>query len=592
MKQSITIFFLLFLFLFLGSCSKSSSEKKASYARTRYKIKEGGRLKVDEIKIEEYLAHASFDYPSSNEDLGVYASWQKINNEEMHFQLCLKGKRDSDKLIPPMNIALVLDVSGSMQENNKINYLKEAVKQFVDGLRSKDKIALIKYSTNAEVISSMNSRKTKLQLQQTIDSLSPLGSTNLSEGMLLGLKEVKRNYNKDKVNKIIVLTDGIANNGITDPEQIYSAVLPYVNKGINITTIALGDDIDDKLMRNIAEVGKGAYYFIDSGEEIKKVFVKELKQWLGNAVADIKARITFHDDLKLTSIYGQKIQKKSNHEIVLDIPAIGNNEEFVIYAKAVINASVAPDKIGTIKLSYKTDNKLNKIQQPLDLQLLSQSVKTAYSHDNGINDVRLLKGYALVLYGESLLQLTKLQNQNRGQAGQIAKSVKSELSKIQHNLNDKKINEIYDLYSKYTETLRSSADTVVANNNPRPQKYSYQQKDEGLLDGIGVYFWIFILTTGGIIVWRVKANNSNKFKITKQDYEKMLIKSAFEHDGRITASEAVVVTGLAMDQAKKILQDMAQKGDIASELTSEGIIVYHFHEINVLSKEKVTPDSK
>jgi Ca-activated chloride channel family protein len=173
----------------------------------------------------------------------------RLGNERMPLQgdvawlqMGLQTKAAETEIVAPLNLALVIDRSGSMDTPDKMPYLKQSLRVFLESLNPEDIVSIVTYSDNAEVLLSAQPVGDGRWIQATIEQIRPNGGTNLHAGMMLGFQEVDRNFDVRRNNRVILLTDGIANAGLTDPTQIAADALTYNQRGIYLSTIGLGLD--------------------------------------------------------------------------------------------------------------------------------------------------------------------------------------------------------------------------------------------------------------------------------------------------------------------------------------------------------------
>ncbi|MEH0154237.1 VWA domain-containing protein [Limibacter armeniacum] len=222
------------------------------------------------------------------------------------------GKIEAPKNRPMMNIGLVLDRSGSM-DGDKIRYAKEACKFVANNLSENDLLSLTIYDDVVEVISEAGKLSNKEVFRQKVDGIFSRNTTNLSGGMLEGYNQTQKLYDRNKVNRIFLLSDGLANRGVTEPEQLNKmAETKNLEHGIGISTFGVGADFNEILMTDLAESGSGNYYFIDSPEKIPEIFSQELKGLLAvvaqNAVLDVEFPEEY---LSVGEVYGYKYRTEN-----------------------------------------------------------------------------------------------------------------------------------------------------------------------------------------------------------------------------------------------------------------------------------------
>lgn len=183
----------------------------------------------------------------------------------------------------PLNLSLVIDRSGSMA-GDKIDYTRQAAQFLVQNLGVNDTLSIVLYNDTVETLLMPEKVQRKDAISQKIAEIKPSGTTNLSSGWLEGCKLVAQNLDKPSVNRVILMSDGLANRGVTDKAQLINMAQQKFNEGISTTTMGLGTDFNEDLMMEMASAGGGAFYFIESPEVTPQIFKEEL-QGLLNVVA-------------------------------------------------------------------------------------------------------------------------------------------------------------------------------------------------------------------------------------------------------------------------------------------------------------------
>ncbi|MGB0521668.1 MAG: vWA domain-containing protein [Flammeovirgaceae bacterium] len=262
----------------------------------------------DQVVVEEYLNYHRHQIPLPRgvEEVALSIDYQPLDNKQVIIQVGIATKKLIDySNIPPINVALVIDRSGSMQSDAKLEKVKRALSKFIQGLRPNDYISIITYESAAQTVLSAKQVRTIANLDQMIQSIYAGGSTNLHGGLMLGYQEVQKNFDPAYTNKVILLTDGIANVGETNPEKIVKQSGFYNRGGIDVSTIGVGRDLNFSLLQQISKQGRGDNHFVGNSEEdITKVFENELESLLSPIGKEVQLALEYPEEMELKSVLG------------------------------------------------------------------------------------------------------------------------------------------------------------------------------------------------------------------------------------------------------------------------------------------------
>jgi Ca-activated chloride channel family protein len=186
------------------------------------------------------------------------------------------GSAPDDRKRRPLNISLVIDHSGSMA-GDKLDYTRQAAQFLVQNLSMRDVLSIVIYNNRVETLVAPAPVQHKDAITQRIDEIKASGTTNLSGGWLEAANHVAENQSEDHLNRVILMTDGLANRGIIEPERLVGLGKQKHETGISTTTMGLGDDFNEDLLIAIANASGGAFYFIESPEVAPAIFQEELR---------------------------------------------------------------------------------------------------------------------------------------------------------------------------------------------------------------------------------------------------------------------------------------------------------------------------
>lgn len=267
------------------------------------------------------------------------------------FQLNAGKVRQKQTRIP-LNISLVLDKSGSMSRENKLENAKKAALFVVEHLKPSDYFSLVLYDTKVYTPILTTQVKHKNLLKEIIEKIEPGSSTNLSGGLLEGYAQIAHHFKKGMVNRVLLLSDGLANTGITNPQQLAQIASVKNSKGFTLSTFGIGSDFNEDLMTNLAEGGGGNYYFINNPDDIASIFSQELHGLLSIVAQNVNLKIRLNKSVELLNTFGYPGHLMDNH-ILVKLNDIFSEEEKVILLKLRIpTRSTGKIALGKICLEY------------------------------------------------------------------------------------------------------------------------------------------------------------------------------------------------------------------------------------------------
>ena len=184
----------------------------------------------------------------------------------------------------PLNMGVVLDRSGSMS-GRPLDYVRQAAKFLVEQVGANDVLSLTVFDSQVDVVFPAQRVTNKDMLKQAVDSISTGGSTNLSGGLLRGYDEALKEGRSEQVNRVLLLTDGMANVGVVDPDMLAGKAGAMLRRGVSLSTVGVGLHFNEDLLIQLAEAGKGSYYYVREADEIPGVFASELQRLLSVVAA-------------------------------------------------------------------------------------------------------------------------------------------------------------------------------------------------------------------------------------------------------------------------------------------------------------------
>jgi Ca-activated chloride channel family protein len=271
----------------------------ASYANVRRFLNNGDLPPAGAVRIEELINYFSYQYPQpQNEEpfsINTEISSCPWNSKHKLVLVGLQGRRISTENLPASNLVFLIDVSGSMDQEDKLPLVKSSLKLLVDQIRSQDKVALVVYAGNAGLVLPSTSGAEKIKIKDAIDALDAGGSTAGGEGIKLAYKTAQQNFVKGGNNRVILCTDGDFNVGVSSEDELQHLIEDKRQSGVFLSVLGFGTgNYQDSKMQLLADKGNGNHNYIDNLSEAKKVFVSEFGGTLFTIAKDVKLQIEFN----------------------------------------------------------------------------------------------------------------------------------------------------------------------------------------------------------------------------------------------------------------------------------------------------------
>jgi Ca-activated chloride channel family protein len=216
----------------------------------------------------------------------------------------------------PLNLALVIDTSGSMRDENKLTYVKQAAIALVNRLRPEDRLAIITYSNEARIVLPSSPVRMERDARWLIQSLRADGGTNLGAGLIEGYHQLREFTSPRTINRVLLLSDGKANVGITSSAELSRMVLQEADGGISLSSFGVGLDFNEDLMAALSESGRGMYYFIDRPESMEEILAKEFQSVEQLMATDIQVTITLGSDFIIEQVFANAFEVQGNTVMV------------------------------------------------------------------------------------------------------------------------------------------------------------------------------------------------------------------------------------------------------------------------------------
>lgn len=354
----------------------------ASYAIVRRMILQGQKPPSGAVRIEELINYFTYDYPEPDGEhpFSVHTELANCPWQQTHqlLRVGLKGLSVEQGARAPSNLVFLLDVSGSMQQSNKLPLVKSAMKMLTAEMKKVDRIAIVVYAGASGLALNSTSLAEAPKILAAIEQLQAGGSTNGAAGIQLAYNIAEENFVPGGNNRVILCTDGDFNVGLTNQSQLVELIEEKAKSQVFLTVLGFGDgNYKDSTMEKLADKGNGNYAYIDSLLEARKVLVEQIGATLVTIAKDVKIQIDFNPQhvqaYRLLGYENRKLENRDFRDDAKDAGEIGAGHTVTAFyeivptgsksvtdgnrpsefVKPVVNESADPLTMLTVNLRYK-----------------------------------------------------------------------------------------------------------------------------------------------------------------------------------------------------------------------------------------------
>lgn len=274
--------------------------------------------------------------------------------QKLHLMLQLTaGSAPDDSRRRPLNISLVIDRSGSMA-GEKIDYTRQAAQFLVQNLGARDLLSIVLYNDTVETLLMPEHVQRKDIISQRIATIKASGTTNLSSGWLEGVKLVNQNLDPARLNRVILMSDGLANRGVTNTDQLVAMAAQKFAENVSTTTMGLGADFNEDLLMAMSNAGGGAFYFIESPEVTPLIFKEELQGLLNVIGQNLTVTVELTPDVLMVNQLNAYPMHTDGHRVSFRLGDVfGEEVKGLLLEMSVAGlAEVGTRQIATLRFEY------------------------------------------------------------------------------------------------------------------------------------------------------------------------------------------------------------------------------------------------
>jgi Ca-activated chloride channel family protein len=417
----------------------------------------------DEVYVDHYIASINYQYPLPESSvLGVfmYSGHRQLSmyGQNEVFQIGIQGSKADFEDLTPMNLAFVIDRSGSMADADKLTWVKDAFDIFIEQVRDVDYVSLVIFNENATVVfpaTRMNSYANRMQFRQAVHSIRATGSTNIRDGLTLGCLEVMKNLNREYTNRVLFLSDGqdTCDNSHRD---ILDVAQRFCNEGVTISTIGVGQSFDLELMVDMAHLGGGSSRFISDRKEMEETFGSELDRMVVPLARNLDMTLEFLVDVDIYDTWGYE-NRRIGDTVRYFHPTLHHGD----YETILVHVNIPPQRYtGAMDLARFTIRYEDVYGNPQESgpHIIQADFVDMQHPVAGFTDGKIMQSGTMLHFAQNLKYVGELYHfnktqENLEQALAIVMNTKKEVLNTRMRLDSEGFEDEIKLLDKYIEVL-------------------------------------------------------------------------------------------------------------------------------------------
>ncbi|KGM54893.1 hypothetical protein N800_02200 [Lysobacter daejeonensis GH1-9] len=428
-----------------------------SYSNVRRMLNDGIRPPADAVRAEEFINYFHYGHPAPTRADTPFRVTTELapapwNAKRQLLMIGIKGYEVPAAKLPPANLVLLIDTSGSMDEPDKLPLLKRSLALLVRQLRPQDRVSIVVYAGSAGLVLPPTPGNRQGEILAALERLQAGGSTNGGEGIQLAYAMAKQAFIPGGVNRVLLATDGDFNVGVVDRRALETLVADQRQHGIALSTLGFGKgNYNDEMAERLADVGDGNHAYIDTALEAQRVLVQQMGGTLHTIARDVKVQVEFNPahvaEYRLIGYENRLLRREdfandkvdagdigAGHEVtaLYEITPVGSGVERVPalrYGGAVATGGANSGELAHLRLRYKqpggADSQL--IETPIAASALAQRPSNALRLAAGV------AGFADALRGGTHLERwnwTAIESTVRGARGEDKDGQRAELVRL------------------------------------------------------------------------------------------------------------------------------------------------------------------
>ncbi len=332
-----------------------------SYTLTRSYLERGVLPDEAAVRVEEFVNAFDYGYTPPREQafavqVEAFPSPSRKGYHVLHVGVKAREVAKADR--KPSHLVFTIDVSGSMAAENRLGLVKDALGLLVNELDARDRVSIVVYGDSAHTVLQGAPATEKERLNEAIHGLHPEGSTNVEAGLDLAYSLAMKHFVPGGINRVILCSDGVANNGVTDAGGIWAKVKGRASEGVTLSAIGFGmGNYSDALMERLGDMGDGHYAYVDKLDAARRVFVENLTGTLQVVAKDVKLQLEFNPAIveryRLLGFENRLLDKRDFANDRVDAGELGAGHAVTAIYEIKLKAKADAKAFATFRARYK-----------------------------------------------------------------------------------------------------------------------------------------------------------------------------------------------------------------------------------------------
>ncbi|MCY4582408.1 MAG: von Willebrand factor type A domain-containing protein [Chloroflexi bacterium] len=359
----------------------------ASYTVARRYVRDGNMPDPASVRVEEFVNYFDYDYAPPTRDpfaIHVEGSPSPFGGENHWLmRVGLQAREVGERQRKDATLIFAIDVSGSMGREDRLGLVRRSLALLVDELRPRDSVGIVTYGDRGQVLLWPTDGGERGAIMAAINSLTAGGSTYAEEGLRIAYEMAANEVHPERITRVMLLSDGVGNVGRTSADEILEQIRADVDRGVTLTTVGFGmGNYNDVLMEQLANDGDGAYHYVDTLSEARRVFVDDFVGTIQTVARDAKVQVEFNPDVvrsyRLLGYENRAVADEDFRDDTVDAGEIGAGHSVTALYELKFHEGAAGD-IGTVSLRYEDPdtNGITEIRRSLQVRELAPWFESA-----------------------------------------------------------------------------------------------------------------------------------------------------------------------------------------------------------------------